>query len=83
MHGNTQMHDNFKIRYVKDIVFELEKVVDILNINNFQLNGVHFECTYENVTECIGGICNKINFDDLPRNYTTYCDPRINLSQVK
>lgn len=44
------------------------------------LGGVHFELTGENVTECTGGpegLCER----DLPRTYTTYCDPRLNYAQ--
>lgn len=45
-----------------------------------RLGGVHFELTGENVTECVGGP-EKLLEVDLPRRYTTYCDPRLNYAQ--
>ena len=43
-------------------------------------NGVHFEFTPNNVTECIGGIRN-IQEKDLHIKYETACDPRLNHEQ--
>jgi len=34
----------------------------------------------ETITECVGGSCG-ITEDDLPKNYETYCDPRLNYAQ--
>ena len=45
-----------------------------------RLGGVHFELTGENVTECTGGP-EQLLEGDLPRRYTTYCDPRLNYAQ--
>jgi 3-deoxy-7-phosphoheptulonate synthase len=45
-----------------------------------KLGGCHFELTGENVTECTGGP-EKLLEHDLPRRYTTYCDPRLNYAQ--
>jgi len=45
-----------------------------------RLGGAHFELTGENVTECTGGPEQLLEVD-LPRRYTTYCDPRLNYAQ--
>ena len=45
-----------------------------------RLGGAHFELTGENVTECTGGP-ERLLEGDLPRRYTTYCDPRLNYAQ--
>ena len=47
-----------------------------------KLHGVHLELTPEEVTECLGGSCFEIKEEDLGKNYTSYCDPRLNFSQV-
>lgn len=44
------------------------------------LAGVHLELTGENVTECTGGP-QHLSEEDLPLQYNTYCDPRLNYSQ--
>ena len=46
------------------------------------LNGVHLESTPEEVTECVGGTFNEIKEEDIVKNYTSLCDPRLNFYQV-
>lgn len=55
-------------------------MIDIHNKYNSRLGGVHIELTGENVTECIGGP-QDLDESDLPRKYTTQCDPRLNYAQ--
>lgn len=45
-----------------------------------QLGGVHCELTGDPVTETIGGSSN-LKETDLPKNYQTFCDPRLNYEQ--
>ena len=40
--------------------------------------GVHLEMTGEDVTECTGGLIDKIEESDLSKNYKTTVDPRLN-----
>jgi 3-deoxy-D-arabino-heptulosonate 7-phosphate (DAHP) synthase class II len=42
--------------------------------------GVHLECTGDAVTECVGGDC-AVDENDLPHNYESTCDPKLNASQ--
>ena len=44
--------------------------------------GVHLEMTGEDVTECIGGLVDKVTIDDLSKRYHTHCDPRLNAVQA-
>ena len=53
----------------------------LIYLENFvYLNGVHFELTPNDVTECVGGI-RDIKESDLHLKYETSCDPRLNHEQ--
>tara|TARA_Y100001970_G_scaffold129662_1_gene159856 strand:+ start:7085 stop:8437 length:1353 start_codon:yes stop_codon:yes gene_type:complete len=81
MHGNTYKSKNqFKTRNFDSITKELELFFDIHYNNKTNANGVHFELTPNDVTECIGGIRN-IKESDLHIKYETSCDPRLNHEQ--
>ena len=81
MHGNTYKSKNkFKTRNFNSITKELELFFDIHYNNKTNANGVHFELTPNDVTECIGGIRN-IKDSDLHIKYETSCDPRLNHEQ--
>lgn len=82
-HGNTKVDPitNKKVRHFDDLKNEILLTNKILVENGFFLSGLHLEATYLNITECIGGITNSIDEIDCER-YTTFCDPRINLSQT-
>ncbi len=81
MHGNTYKSKNkFKTRNFNSITKELELFFDIHYNNKTNANGVHFELTPNDVTECIGGIRN-IKESDLHIKYETSCDPRLNHEQ--
>lgn len=81
MHGNTSYKvGSFKTRRFSDILDELEQTFKIHQECNSNLAGVHFELTGEDVSECTGGAVELTN-EDLPRNYSSYCDPRLNYSQ--
>ena len=80
-HGNTFKAENgYKTRRFDQILLEVQKTLEVHNRMNSILGGVHFELTGENVTECIGGP-EDLTAEDLPQQYTTYCDPRMNYAQ--
>jgi 3-deoxy-7-phosphoheptulonate synthase len=81
MHGNTTTLSNgIKTRDFKSVVSELTSAFEVHAAQGSQLNGVHFELTGENVTECIGG-AEGLDSEDLKRGYETGCDPRLNYAQ--
>lgn len=81
MHGNTiTTAQGLKTRYVDHILEELRQAFSIHRQHGRALNGVHFELTGDDVTECIGGSA-QLNEDDLTRNYRSFCDPRLNYGQ--
>jgi len=83
MHGNTKISQKtmLKTRYFDEIKTEIFKIIKVLKENLLNLNGIHLEATFEDITECIGGRESNIIEDDLIKNYTSYCDPRLNLDQ--
>ncbi|KAG4302678.1 hypothetical protein PCANB_001020 [Pneumocystis canis] len=83
MHGNTSFsseHPHLKTRNFSHILLELELCFKICKAYGSYLNGVHFEMTGEEVTECLGGSM-QLEDKDLPRIYKTLCDPRLNYEQ--
>ena len=82
MHGNTQVAPSgIKTRDFDDILREVEATFDVHEGCGTYLGGVHFELTGDDVTECIGGAAG-ITVDDLERNYSSACDPRLNYRQA-
>ncbi len=82
MHGNgMRTKSGIKTRDFDAILAELERTFDIHNRMGTYLGGVHFEMTGEDVTECVGGAAG-VHEDDLTRNYTSLCDPRLNYQQA-
>ena len=82
MHGNTEILPNgIKTRRFNKILKELELSYSILRDCGLHLGGVHFELTGDNVTECIGG-ASGVTEADLPRDYRTQMDPRLNYEQA-
>jgi 3-deoxy-7-phosphoheptulonate synthase len=82
MHGNTEILPNgIKTRRFEKILKELELSYTILRNSGMHLGGVHFELTGDNVTECIGG-ASGVTEADLPRDYRTQMDPRLNYEQA-
>ena len=81
MHGNTVTADTgHKTRHFTDVVTELSDSFRIHADHGSILAGVHFELTGEAVTECLGGAAD-LHEADLPVNYQSYCDPRLNYAQ--
>jgi 3-deoxy-7-phosphoheptulonate synthase len=79
MHGNTRLASSgLKTRRFDDILTELDAVFEVHKSMGTILGGVHFELTGDEVTECIGA---GLTEEDLPRNYDTACDPRLNYQQ--
>jgi 3-deoxy-7-phosphoheptulonate synthase len=81
MHGNTTpTSSGLKTRNFDKILEELKTTFDVHHEQNSHLGGVHFELTGQNVTECTGGP-EELSEEDLPNNYETHCDPRLNYAQ--
>lgn len=82
MHGNTELSPNgIKTRYIAKIQQEIISAFDIHNSYDSFLNGIHLEVTPCDVTECID---NELVFEkDLPSNYCSCLDPRLNPTQAK
>jgi 3-deoxy-7-phosphoheptulonate synthase len=82
MHGNTETtRDGIKTRRFERILAELEASYRILLACGTHLGGVHFELTGDNVTECLGG-ASGVTEADLPRQYRSSLDPRLNYEQA-
>jgi 3-deoxy-7-phosphoheptulonate synthase len=81
MHANTTVTDSgYKTRNFELVLKELESTLEAHELLGSRLGGVHIELTGEDVTECVGG-ASGLTEDDLFRNYTTVCDPRLNYQQ--
>ncbi len=82
MHGNThETSSGRKTRNFEAILAELEGCVAAHAQVGTYFGGVHFELTGDDVTECMGG-AEGLTEEDLERNYTTLCDPRLNYRQA-
>ncbi|GAB5359953.1 hypothetical protein AAMO2058_000586100 [Amorphochlora amoebiformis] len=80
-HGQTRATKNkIKTRDFAEILLELQKTALVHKQCGSRLNGVHFEMTGEDVTECVGGP-QGLSESDLQVNYTSACDPRLNYAQ--
>ena len=81
MHGNGFLTETgHKTRHFATICAELENAATVHHACGSRLGGLHIELTGEAVTECLGGP-EAISLSDLPKNYQTYCDPRLNAVQ--
>ncbi|MFE0074753.1 3-deoxy-7-phosphoheptulonate synthase [Nonomuraea sp. NPDC059023] len=82
MHGNTvrSRRVGLKTRYLDDVVTEALRFRDILEASRQHPAGLHIEVATGDVTECIGGSVE--GEDDLLRNYSSLCDPRLNADQA-
>ena len=82
MHGNTISTENgYKTRPFEHIQDELEQAFDVHLSQGSRLQGVHFEMTGEDVTECTGG-ARGLEQADLSLAYKTQVDPRLNAEQA-
>jgi len=83
VHGNTKSaKGGYKYRDLNDIVAEICESLECHKECGSILGGVHIELTGQRgITECIGGTCG-LTEDDLPRQYDTFCDPRLCYSQA-
>jgi 3-deoxy-7-phosphoheptulonate synthase len=81
MHGNTiKAPSGHKTRSFETILAELRDSFEIHRSEGSRLDGVHFEVTAKNVTECTGGAAG-VTHEDLGLQYDTACDPRLNYKQ--
>lgn len=81
MHGNTVHALGRKTRRLSEIQRELALTIGVLRAEGAHLGGVHLELTDADVTECVDG--SRVREDDLNRNYTSLCDPRLGGGQAK
>ncbi|ORX67898.1 phospho-2-dehydro-3-deoxyheptonate aldolase [Linderina pennispora] len=80
-HGNTTTAPSgHKTRSFDAIVSEITSNIAIHRELGSRLSGIHLELTGEHVTECTGG-SQELDAKDLPVNYQTFCDPRLNYEQ--
>jgi len=83
MHGNTRVTDDGrKTRQLTAVLEELRGFFTAVRGAGAWPGGVHLEATPEDVTECLGGRP-PVTEQDLPRRYTTVCDPRLSPHQTK
>ena len=81
MHGNTETTSSGrKTRRFEAILDEVETTFAVHRAENSRVQGVHFELTGDDVTECTGGSV-PLEEADLERNYESWCDPRLNYTQ--
>jgi 3-deoxy-7-phosphoheptulonate synthase len=83
VHGNgiVAPSNKYKTRKMDDIIKEILEVMEVHKKCGSVLGGLHLEFTGQaTVTECLGGIAG-ITEEMLPKNYETYCDPRLNYAQ--
>jgi 3-deoxy-7-phosphoheptulonate synthase len=83
MHGNTVSVAGRKTRRVRDVLAEVAGFVAAVRGAGGWPGGVHLEATPEDVTECLDRPGGRVTEDDLDRNYTTACDPRLNSDQMQ
>jgi 3-deoxy-7-phosphoheptulonate synthase len=82
MHGNTiKSASGYKTRPFDRILAEVRAFMAAHRAEGTHGNGVHFEMTGQNVTECTGG-AQEIDDHALADRYHTHCDPRLNGSQA-
>lgn len=82
MHGNTESTPSgLKTRRFDNIVAELDAAFRVHQAEGSRLGGVHLELTGDHVTECIGG-ARGLTEADLPRDYRSQVDPRLNYDQA-
>ena len=80
--ADTQATRNgFKTRSFDDITSEIITAFRIHKEHGSRLSGIHLELTGEDVTECTGGPAN-LTESDLPRDYRSQVDPRLNYEQA-
>ena len=81
MHANTSTTaGGRKTRHFDTILEEIDGFFAACAAEATWPGGIHVELTGENVTECLGG-GDDLAEADLELNYTTTCDPRLNVRQ--
>jgi 3-deoxy-7-phosphoheptulonate synthase len=81
MHGNTETTSSGrKTRRFEAVLDELRTSFAAHRSEGSRVQGVHFELTGDDVTECTGGSV-PLSEADLERNYESWCDPRLNYTQ--
>lgn len=79
MHGNTKHHNDYKVRYITDILHNISFTVKCLNKLGLRLHGLHLEAVPQDLTECIGSGVDELS---VAKRYFTTCDPRLNAKQT-
>jgi 3-deoxy-7-phosphoheptulonate synthase len=80
MHGNTvTTEDGSKTRFVETVIREVEEFQWAVAAGGGIAGGLHLETTPDDVTECVS----NHSPGGMPGDkYTSFCDPRLNLSQA-
>jgi 3-deoxy-7-phosphoheptulonate synthase len=82
MHGNTvRTASGLKTRHLDDMIYEAVSFRRIVGQLGEHPGGLHLEVASEPVTECVDG--SAVGPADVPRNYTSLCDPRLNPEQAQ
>jgi 3-deoxy-7-phosphoheptulonate synthase len=80
MHGNTLADaTGRKTRLVEDIRREVEHFQRAVTAAGGVAGGLHLEATPDDVRECVSA---RTDIGHTGGNYTSLCDPRLNLSQA-
>lgn len=84
MHGNTEMDaSGVKVRVLNNIIQEIKHSFLIHKQMDSQLNAIHLEATYQNVTECVDYNIPSQNLGaGFKKNYKSLVDPRLNYAQT-
>jgi 3-deoxy-7-phosphoheptulonate synthase len=82
MHGNTvRTPSGWKTRHLDDVIYEAVAFRRILRALGVHPGGLHLEVTTGAVTECVDD--RAVSADDVPRRYSSLCDPRLNPGQAQ
>jgi 3-deoxy-7-phosphoheptulonate synthase len=83
MHGNTvRAPSGHKVRHIETVKAELAGFFRILYAMGGWPGGIHLEAVGRRVTECVGGARGGVAEEDVPSNYESACDPRLNAAQT-
>jgi 3-deoxy-7-phosphoheptulonate synthase len=80
VHGNTVVTaEGHKTRVVKTLIREVREFTAAIRSAGGVAGGLHLETTPDDVTECV---TDESGFAHVGDRYTSFCDPRLTLSQA-
>lgn len=77
MHGNTLVQNGQKLRFVDDLIEEIEATCELHRRSGTLLSGIHLECSPFCYLECLDNIKDSRSIKS-----TSLCDPRLNEMQT-